>query len=65
MTREEVIKLLVNAIYSDEEQGNEDLTTVRNMAIKAPEKETKTEQWIELFYLYSILEVLSYNKEKK
>ena len=65
MTREEAIKLLVNAIYSDEEQGNEDLTTVHNMAIKAPEKETKTGRWIELFYLYFILEVLSYNKEKK
>lgn len=65
MTREEAIKLLVNAIYSNEGQGNEDLTTARNMAIKAPEKETKTGQWIELFSLYSILEVLSYIQGKK
>lgn len=35
MTREEAIKLLVNATYSDEWQGNEDLTTAHNMAIKA------------------------------
>ena len=35
MTREEAIKLLVNATFSDEWQGNEDLTTAYNMAIKA------------------------------
>ena len=35
MTREEAIKLLVNATYSDEWQGNEDLTTAHNMAIEA------------------------------
>lgn len=39
MTREKAIKLLVNATYSDEWQGNEDLTTARNMAIKALEQE--------------------------
>ena len=39
MTREEAIKLLVNATYSDEWQGNEDLTTAHNMAIKALEQE--------------------------
>lgn len=39
MTREEAIKLLVNATYSDEWQGNEDLTTAYNMAIKALEQE--------------------------
>jgi hypothetical protein len=37
MTREEAIKLLVNATYSDEWQGNEDLTTAHNMAIEALE----------------------------
>lgn len=40
MTREEAIKLLVNAIYSDEFQGNEDLTTAYSMAIKSLEQET-------------------------
>lgn len=35
MTNEEAIKLLLNATYSDEWQGNEDLTTAHNMAIKA------------------------------
>ena len=39
MTREEAIKLLVNATYSDEWHGNEDLTTAHNMAIKALEQE--------------------------
>lgn len=37
MTREEAIKLLVNATYSDEWQGNEDLTTAYHMAIQALE----------------------------
>jgi hypothetical protein len=37
MTREEAIKLLVNATYSDEWQGNEDLTAAHNMAIEALE----------------------------
>jgi hypothetical protein len=37
MTKEEAIKLLVNATYSDEWQGNEDLTTANDMAIKALE----------------------------
>lgn len=37
MTKEEAIKLLVNATYSDEWQGNEDLTTANNMAIEALE----------------------------
>lgn len=39
MTNEEAIKLLINATYSDEWQGNEDLTTAHNMAIKALEQE--------------------------
>ena len=39
MTREEAIKLLVNATYSDEWQGNEDLTTAHNMAIQTLEQE--------------------------
>lgn len=37
MTRGEAIKLLVNATYSDEWQGNEDLTAAHNMAIEALE----------------------------
>lgn len=43
MNREEAIKLLVNATYSDEWQGNEDLTTAHNMAIKALEQEPTTD----------------------
>lgn len=39
MTKEEAIKLLVNATYSDEWQGNEELTTAHNMAIQALEQE--------------------------
>ena len=39
MTREEAIKLLVNATFSDEWQGNEDLTTAYRMAIEALKKE--------------------------
>ncbi len=39
MTREDAIKMLVNATYSDEWQGNEDLTTAHDMAIKALEQE--------------------------
>lgn len=35
MTREEAIKLLVNATYSDEWQGNEQLTKANLMAIEA------------------------------
>lgn len=35
MTGEEAIKMLVNATYSDEWQGNEDLTTANHMAIEA------------------------------
>lgn len=35
MTRKEAIKLLVNATYSDEWQGNEDLQTALHMAIDA------------------------------
>jgi hypothetical protein len=41
MTREEAIKLLVNATYSGEWQGNEDLTTALIMAIKALEQQDK------------------------
>lgn len=40
MTNEEAIKLLVNATYSKEWQGNEELTTVHNMAIKALKQTT-------------------------
>lgn len=40
MTNEEAIKLLVDATYSDEWQGNEDLTTAHNMAIKALEQQS-------------------------
>lgn len=37
MTREEAINLLVNATYSDEWQGNEDLATANLMAIRSLE----------------------------
>ena len=39
MTREEAIELLVNATYSDEWQGNEQLTEANLMAIKALQAE--------------------------
>lgn len=39
MTREEAIELLVNATYSDEWQGNDDLQTAHNMAIEALKQE--------------------------
>ena len=39
MRAEEEIKPIVNATYSDEWQGNEDLTTAHNKAIKALEQE--------------------------
>ena len=38
MTREEAIQMLVNATYSDEWQGNENLTTANHMAIEALEQ---------------------------
>ena len=38
MTIEKAIKLLVNAKYSNEWQGNDELTTAHNMAIKSLEK---------------------------
>lgn len=47
MTREEAIKMLVNATYSDEWQGNEDLTTANHMAIEAlKQPERKKGEWI-------------------
>lgn len=39
MTREEAIELLVNATYSDEWQGNEQLTEANLMAIEALQTE--------------------------
>lgn len=39
MTREEAIELLVNATYSDEWQGNEQLTKANLMAIEALQAE--------------------------
>lgn len=47
MTNEEAIQLLVNATYSEEWQGNEDLQTAHNMAIKALEQEPKTGRWLD------------------
>lgn len=47
MTREEAIKMLVNATYSDEWQGNEDLTTANHMAIEAlKQPEQKKAKWM-------------------
>ena len=43
MTREEAIDILVNATFSDEWQGNEDLTTAYHMAIEALLEQTR---WI-------------------
>lgn len=39
MTIQEAIELLVNATYSEEWQGNEDLQTAHNMAIEALHRE--------------------------
>ena len=39
MTREEAINILSNATFSDEWQGNEELTTAYHMAIEALEQE--------------------------
>ena len=39
MTRAEAIELLVNATYSEEWQGNEQLTKAQHMAIEALERE--------------------------
>lgn len=35
MTKEKAIDILVNATFSDEWQGNEDLTTAYHMAVEA------------------------------
>lgn len=43
MTREEAIELLVNATYSDEWQGNEQLAEANLMAIEALQAEA---EWI-------------------
>lgn len=49
MTREEAIELLVNATYSDEWQGNEQLTKANLMAIKAleelPKRRKEVKRW--------------------
>ena len=39
MTNDEAIKMLVNATYSEEWQGNERLTEAQNMAISALERD--------------------------
>lgn len=44
MTNEEAIKILSNATFSEEWQGNEELTTAYLMAIKALENEPKKGQ---------------------
>lgn len=47
MTREEAIELLVNSTYSDEWQGNEQLTDAKLMAIDALKAEpVKRGEWI-------------------
>ena len=47
MTREEAIELLVNATYSDEWQGNEQLTKANLMAIEALQAEpVKHGEWV-------------------
>lgn len=47
MTREEAIYLLVNATYSEEWQGNEDLQTAQHMAIEALQKQIPQQPTIE------------------
>ena len=46
MTNEQAIKILSNATFSDEWQGNEDLTTAYLMAIEA--LEVKKGKWIRI-----------------
>lgn len=48
MTRQEAIRMLVNATYSDEWQGNEDLTTAIHMAIESLQEEPRpTGHWVD------------------
>lgn len=46
MTNEEAIKILSNATFSDEWQGNEELTTAYLMAIEALKDERPHGKWI-------------------
>lgn len=46
MTNEEAIKILSNATFSDEWQGNEELTTAYLMAIEALKDERPKGEWI-------------------
>lgn len=50
MTIEKAIKLLANATYSEEWQGNEDLQTAHNMAIEALKQETVSRESYEHEY---------------
>lgn len=52
MTKEEAIDILVNATFSDEWQGNEDLTTAYHMAIKAIEHEQALGEAFNIAFLY-------------
>lgn len=60
MTREEAIKMLVNATYSDEWQGNEDLTTANHMAIEALKQIRAIESIINVSNLTIQEDVLKY-----
>ena len=57
MTSEEAIELLVNATYSDEWQGNEQLTKANLMAIKALQTEAVQDEAVQeiLGYLDNVL----------
>ena len=46
MKREKAIQLLVNATFSEEWQGNEELTTAYNMAINALYVLADLEKWL-------------------
>jgi rubrerythrin len=46
MTREQALKLLADARYADDLQGNNDLQTAHIMAMEALEQEPKNGHWI-------------------
>ena len=52
MTIKEAIDILVNATFSDEWQGNEDLTTAYHMAINALEHEQALGEAFNIAFLY-------------
>ena len=47
MTRKEAIKMLVNATYAEEWQGNEELANANHIAIKSLEAWDEVLEWLE------------------